>query len=81
MDSADAEKAAAEQMELCRRACFNASAMGLNCVVEEKEGMTKYVFRSMIGTVIEGQFYPDKKSALESLCINFNASTQNNGKH
>ncbi len=62
------------QKELCRKACFSASAMGLNCIVEVNEQGTRYSFRSLIGTTIQGGFYPDQKAALESLCINFNNS-------
>lgn len=70
----------AEQIETCRKACFAASALGYRVKVDEKDGATKYSFRSVLGSTIEGGFYPCKKAALESLCLKFNEQVKHNGK-
>jgi len=70
---------AAEQMELCRKACFLASNIGYRCLVQEKDGKTRYCFQSVLGVNIEGEYHADKKVALESLCKQFNKTIKPNG--
>jgi len=74
----------AEMYDVCKRVCFAASAMGYNAIEEEKDPMTKvmfrYAFQSAIGNKIEGEWCDNRKQALFSVCKKFDEQVKPNGQ-
>jgi len=71
------------QYSVCQKACFAASALGYNALVDEKvEGYSlvhQISFQTAIGNKIEGDWCKSKKDALYSVCIKFNEQAKPNG--